>query len=168
MQHKAHCNASSAPSRHMSANIIIEQIELNSGVIEKQSSFQQIGTPSLHHLHDLPCCDLSSNLKWSHLNALTRTANRKQEESVKHIYARARARTHTHTHMQTHTNQLYRGNNLPQQNSSFRLKTNDMSVLHCSLRHVAPFLCKYNFTVHFQLFHNEWQAGLWLGLKRES
>lgn len=148
----------------MSANIIIGQIQLNSRVIEKQLSFQRIGTPSLHHLHDLLYCNLSSNLKWSHLNALTRTANGKQEESVKHVCVRTYARKHTHTH----TNQLYAGNNLPQQNSSFRLKTNDTSVLHCSLRHVAPFLCKYNFTVHFQLFHYEWQAGLWLGLKRES
>lgn len=38
-----------------------------------------------------------------------------------------------------------------------------MGVLHCSLRRVTPFLCKYNFMVHFQLFHCEWQAGLWLG-----
>lgn len=143
----------------MSANIIIEQIQLNSRVIEKQLSFQQIGTPSSHHLHDFPYCNLSSNLKWSHLNAPTRTANGKQEESVKHGCA--------HTDTRTLINCM-RGNNLPQQNSSFRLKTNDMSVLHCSLRHVAPFLCKYNFTVHFQLFHSEWQAGLWLGLKRES
>lgn len=38
-----------------------------------------------------------------------------------------------------------------------------MGVLHCSLGHVTLFLCKYNFMVHFQLFHYEWQAGLSLG-----
>jgi len=38
-----------------------------------------------------------------------------------------------------------------------------MGVLLCSLWHVALFLCKYNFMVRFQLFHFEWQAGLWLG-----
>lgn len=54
--------------------------------------------PSLGHLHGLSCCDLSSNLKWSHLKALTRTQNGKQDKTNQwSVQAR------------THTNQLYAG-----------------------------------------------------------
>lgn len=77
----------------------------------------------------------------------------------------AHAPTHTHTHKSTVRGEK---NNLPQKNFSFRLKTNDMDVLRRSLGRVTPFLCKYNFMVHFQLLGDEWQAGLWLGLQRES
>lgn len=92
-------NTSSASCQGMSVyNVmsLLPQIELNNGVTEKQLNLQQIGMPSSCHLHDLSCRDLSSNLKWSHLNALTRTENGNQDEGGG-VVKRASVRTHTHT-----------------------------------------------------------------------
>lgn len=74
---------------------LLPQIRLNSGANEKQLSSQQIGMSSLRHLHDLSSCDLSSNLKWSHLNVLTRTENGKRDKR-KHTQAYTRAHASTH------------------------------------------------------------------------
>lgn len=78
-----HYSPSQPHCGHLSVTItmiLLPQMELNSEAIEKQLSCQQIGVPSWGYLHGLSCCDLSSNFKWSHLNALTRTENGKQEK----------------------------------------------------------------------------------------